>query len=421
MSFEGPVINKLNGGLGRTNLPSDNVFAIVLGAVAIGSSFELNKPYRLLSPDDAEAIGINSAYDANNDILVKYHIDEFFRLAPDAELYIMGVAQGTTQSEMVNKTTGKLRELIMSDEANRKIRYCGTVLNPATSYSPSVTDNIDADVINAVAVGQKLIDDLFAGQIYIDGILIEGRNFGSNISSATDLRTLNAGNISVCIGSDPAIQSLSFEYVGTACVGAALGMLAVRDLSENLGSVDIKNKPANKKGQQSYPLTSNTKFLSSALSGGTKTSTLTLAQLKDLTAKGYIFTGTYEGFAGVFFNNAPTCTELASDYAYIENNRIWNKAARVTRATLIPKMKSTVKLDTDTGYIRSSSASGLEAVVNQALKTQMIDTDLCSDAICFINPNQSVSNDEPLNVRVKVVKDGIIHAMSVDIGLTDTI
>lgn len=418
MAFKGPQINRLNGGLGRTNPPSDSVFGIVFGGVAVSGLAQLNQPYRLLSPEDAEVIGINSAYDANNEVLVYYHIKEFFRLAPDAELYIMLVEQSNTQTAISDTATGSLRTLILSNEAERKIKYLGIVLNPSGTYAPTITDNIDADVLTAISKAQELIDDLLESEIFVDGIVLEGRNFGASINTAHNLRALNKGNVSVCIGADKGVQELDAKYTGTASVGSVLGMLAIRQVNENLGSVDIINKPASKKGNESYSLSDGIVWNSPILSGGTQVGTLTKNQIQDLTNKGYIFAGTYEGFGGVYFNSSPTCTAKSSDYAFIENNRVWNKAARIIRATLIPKMKSVLKKDTTTGFIRPTATASLKAMCDAALKKQLVDINECSGAEVFINPNQTVDTDNPLVINARVVLDDIIHEMVINLGLT---
>lgn len=418
MPFKGPNIKKLNGGLRRSNPSDDSVMAIIFGGVAVTGAVQLNTAYRLLSTEDAESIGITAAYDANNDVLVHYHISEFFRLAPDAELYIMLQTKGTTQTATNDKTTGKLRTLIYSQVAARKIKYAGVVLNPASGYTPTITDNIDADVLTAIPKAQELVDDLFNNQIYLDGILLEGRSFGAVLNTAHDLRTKNSGNVSVCISADPEVTALDASYAGHASVGAALGMLAARQVNENLGSVDILNKPDAERGNESYPLSDGILWNAATLSGGTDVSTLTNTQITDLTTKGYIFAGTYEGYAGIFFNSSPTCTAASSDYAFIENNRVWNKSARIIRTTLIPRMKSTIKKNPVTGFMKPTSASGLKAVVDAALKKQLVDKNECSGAEIFINPQQIVNDQNPLQLSAKVVMDDIIHDMDVEIGLT---
>ncbi|MFN8238632.1 MAG: DUF2586 family protein [Chitinophagales bacterium] len=418
MGFLGPQISKANGGLGRTEAPGDNILCLVMGGVAVDGGAQLDTPIRLLSTTDAEDAGLNAAYDAANNVLVYYHIKEFFRLAPNAELWIMLVAQDTTQTEIVTKETGALQALVLSDEAAGKIKYGGVVLNPATDYDPTINDGIDADVLTAIPKAQELVDFMLTEQMFFDGIVLEGRSFDETADYA-DLRTLNAGSVQVCIGQDPDVAALHAIHAEHACVGALLGMIAARQVNENVGSVDIKNKPLSKKGNPSYPLGDGIVWLSAALSSGTKFSNLSQARKTDLTNKGYVYAGSYRGYSGIFFNSSPTCTSASSDYAFGENNRVWNKAARIVRATLIPKMKGTLKTNPATGFIKSSSASGLEAIINNALKVQMVDLDECSAAAAYINPQQQVDDTHPLQVNVKVVLDKIIHEMTVEIALTN--
>lgn len=424
MGFEGPIINKLNGGLGRTNPPGDASFGLVISNPdALPSGISAGQVAKLWSIKDAEALGITPSYDSTNKMLAHYHIDEFFRLAPDAELFVL-FAGNKNQNEICTMTLGAstIHDLILSEEAARKIKYVAIVHNPDDEYEADTEDdNIDSTVMLAIPKAQAIIDDLFANKIFIDGIMLDGRSFGIDaLTSAPNLRLLNAGQVSVCVACDPLIRGLDIAYIGHSAIGSALGMLAVRQVNENLGSVDIKNKPAVKKGRRDYPLGNGIVWSTAILSGGKKVSTLTESQQKNLTNLGYVFAGSYEGYAGIFFNSSPTCVEKASDYAYIENNRTWNKSARIIRQVLIPKMKSTLKKD-PSGNISASSAAGMEAIVNSALKVQMVDEDECSAAGCYINPAQSVSEENPLKVMVSIQVDDIIHSMEVDLGLTTQI
>jgi len=64
---------------------------------------------------------------------------------------------------------------------------------------------------------------------------------------------------------------------------------------------------------------------------------------KAIVDKGYIIAGSYPGYSGVFFSGSATCVEKASDYAYSENNRVRNKAARLIRLTMMPEIIDIVK------------------------------------------------------------------------------
>ncbi len=68
-------------------------------------------------------------------------------------------------------------------------------------------------------------------------------------------------------------------------------MLAVRKVNENAGSVNIQNKPLEKRGTLDYTLTDKNKglWVNPKLTGGATISSLTKAQLTHLENKGDIY------------------------------------------------------------------------------------------------------------------------------------
>jgi hypothetical protein len=139
-----------------------------------------------------------------------------------------------------------------------------------------------------------------------------------------------------------------------------------------------------------------------------------------LTEQGYIFVGSFQGYAGFFFSNSCTCTEADSDYAYIEYNAVWNKAARIIRNTLLPRVRSKVKADPSTGYISNTTISSWDALVKSALETMVTSEDI-ADFDIYINPKQMAVSDKPFNIKVKLVADGIVHEFEIDLGFTNKI
>ncbi len=199
-------------------------------------------------------------------------------------------------------------------------------------------------------------------------------------------------------------------------------MLSVRKVNENLGSVDIVNKPNFAKGQLDYPLTNSQKdlWLTSYLSDGTLTESLSKVDLKSLDTKGYIYTTSYEGYSGIYFNNSSTAILKTSDYAYIENNRVWNKAARIIRQTLILRIKSNFQKDPLTGFIKDSTVAYWISLVNKALEQMQKDEEI-SGFDFYINPKQYVSDESPIKAKAQVVSNGIVHEFDIDLGLTNEI
>ena len=153
-------------------------------------------------------------------------------------------------------------------------------------------------------------------------------------------------------------------------------------------------------------------WLDAALSNGKPFSQLSVSDQKKLTDQGYIFVGSFQGYAGFFFSNSCTCTEADSDYAYIEYNAVWNKAARIIRNTLLPRVRSKVKADPSTGYISNTTISSWDALVKSALETMVTSEDI-ADFDIYINPKQMAVSDKPFNIKVKLVADGIVHEFEI--------
>lgn len=154
------------------------------------------------------------------------------------------------------------------------------------------------------------------------------------------------------------------------------------------------------------------------MSDGVLTETLSKVSLDTLDSKGYIYAVTYEGYSGVYFSSSPTAIERQSDYAFIENNRVWNKAARIIRNTLIPRIKSTFKKDPVTGYVKQSTVAYWTSLVNAALE-QMMKADEISGYDFYINPKQYVDDQNPIVAKAQIVMDGIVHEFDIDLGLTN--
>jgi len=185
-------------------------------------------------------------------------------------------------------------------------------------------------------------------------------------------------------------------------------------------SVDIENKPSYAKGQPTFPLTDSGRgrWVSAVLQNGEEVSSLTATEKQALTTKGYIFIGTYVGLAGLFFSDSPTCDLASSDYAYIENNRVWNKASRAIRQALLPRVKSNILKDTTTGFIRTTEAKELEQIAKNSLNAMEAAEEISGSAV-FIDPEQVIDNATPLNVKAQIVVNGIIYDIVVDLGLTN--
>lgn len=409
MSFQGVNTNKLNGGLNRSNPSTDGVvmllFAIPLASLPAG--VEHGEPIEMYQLKDAEDIGINAALDANANILAHNAISEFFRVAPESVLYFVPVAAAISPLAILQLASTK-----------KAIRDCKDVKGLAIGGTTEAVAALDAMVtaiqgeINNFAIEKRLLDF-----VILQG---NGETEPVAVSAYLNLRERTAPNVSVSIAQDPAVAAKDVAYAKYADVGTVLGMLAVRKVNENLGSVDIITKPRIKRGTENYTLSGLSEWLGASLSDGKAFSTLSQTDHETLTTKGYIYAGSFEGYDGVYFNDSPTCVEESSDYANIENNRVWNKAARAIRAALLPKVRGVVKKDPSTGYIRSTTISVWEQLVKKALGGIEAQDEI-SGYDCYINPKQILSATTPLIISATVVADGIVHEFDVDLGLAASV
>lgn len=406
--FTGPTINKLDGGLsgGET---SARVAAMVIGAAAIGTTFLQKKAYELAVIEDLEDRGITEETDATNKELNWHHLSEVFRLSPETICYVIAVEKTTKVSDL--KNDNDFVAALRSIDGINTIAIAGLTAD----------DSIQADAQGAQLLAERLAEDY----VYIDSVLIEGKGgylTEALIADYPSLREFDCELVTPVWAQDPAIASAQTEYAGYAAVGTALGSLLVRAVHENLGSVDIETKPSARKSESSYSLsdTDTGRWLSAALSNGKSFESLTGANQKKLSELGYVYVGRFEGYAGYYWSDSHTCTDSDSDYCYIERNAVWNKAARLIRATMIPRIRGKVEADSSTGYIKNTTITYWDGLIRAALETMVSDKDI-ADFDIYINPSQAAVSSKPFSIKVKLVADGISHEFDIDLGYTKSL
>lgn len=400
MSFEGVNINQGQGGLNRSEASTDAIMALVAMVETLPGDAEYNKVYTLIQAADADDIGFTAAYDANEKLLVRHSVSEFFRLAPNGTLKLVLTDSATAKAYFESAEAANLFR------ANSDVKRIGLIYD---------ADKVALDFEDEVAACQVFINNLFADKIYLNGIYLEGRNVAKN---APSVRTLAAPKVTVVIAQDPEIASRDAVYAHYAAVGSVLGMRAARKVNENLGSVDIIKKPNARKGDSTYPLTDSLQdlWLTSSLSDGTPVTSLTDVEKKALTADGYLYSGGFQGFPGIYFNGEPTCTLISSDYSTGENNGVWDKAALSIRLALLPKVRGWFQRNPADGKLRDTAISDLENIGKKPLNA-MVAAEEISGYTLSIPAGQNPNDQMPLNVKASVTLGAIIHLFDVDLSV----
>lgn len=415
--FVGPSLRK-GSGLNRALDLGQPIFGLVLGGVApVGPpvAYALGQVVLLGAPSDADAYGLTAAYDAANSVRVRHHIERFFGYAPNSLLAVMVVAQSNTLAAMANGAGSPLEQLLLSEVTDRRCFNVGLVRNPEDpgEYTPTYTNGLDADAILAAQRGSALMAGLVEQGIYCESVLVEARLAwalrNTNYTGVHNNRGLAAEYAMMVTLADPAVQALDATMVNYAEVGAVLGMTAVRQVAECLGSVRVENPPAAFAGQESYPLTRADKgwFASCSLSNGESFYTLTEADKTALRQKGYIYGGKYEGYPGFYLNDSHTCTSASSDYAYQEDNRVWATAARIVRRALLPQMKG--RFRTEGGALTPSAAAYLQGLAENRLAQQMANQ-LSGWRVLVSGPDFASTGGVGLEVRYE--RDGILRTLT---------
>lgn len=417
MSFRGPSIIKINGGLGQ-QAPSDrNVAGLIFRkGYVVGTTFVADTVYKLESLDDATALGLNAASDANvsatNASAVWYHISEFFRVNPNGTLYVWNGGVGTTPF-----ATGDAADKLMAASANG-IRYMGLVYGFDPSASPTVTGGFGGTVAADIAAAQVWVEARAAAFVYVDCVVIEGYAASSTL---VDLKALDAPQVHVTVANDSGyFSSYPAGFKRSAAVGTTLGSIGVRMLSESIGSVKLERYPAKARGQADYSLTDTrqNRWVKFGTSASVSFDSLTQAQRDGLTTNAYGYVGKYEGYAGVYHNTDATCTLATEDYNTIHINRIWDEAARMVRRALIPRMNSRVKIDPTSGKIDPATIADWDAAAKRQLDGLLVEGEI-ADFQFTLDPDQDVIATGKVVTKLSITPQGIAKAIEAEIGFTN--
>jgi hypothetical protein len=142
--------------------------------------------------------------------------------------------------------------------------------------------------------------------------------------------------------------------------------------------------------------------------------TISKTALDGLSDYGYIFLIKRPGYAGTFFNDAPTCISVTSDYAYIENNRTIDKAVRNVRSFMLPFVNSPLYVNED-GTLDENTISLFKNEASRGLESMEIDGELSAYSVT-INPAQNVLSTGQLSIAIKLVPVGVAREIVLNIG-----
>lgn len=407
MARPGLNFEKTNGNLGRQATTNDMVTGMVVNAVAT-ADMVLGTIYPITSLAAAEDLGLNDAYDTDNEVLVYHRIKRLFVHNPSIKLYILPVAQDVTLVQMADKANDHLAKLLR-DKAG-EIVQAFIARNPDDQYVPTIEDGLNDEVIAAVYKAQELAEYEFEKGRPVD-LFVEGRNFTGTAAAVTDLHNLvtDCPDVTVAILADNDISISNALFAKYAAVEDYVAMASKAAVSQNAGELIPEfnlTKPA------------DGIFLNPGLSSGLKISEYSEPDIDILNNKGYIV-AINQGVPGVHILDTHTCDDEESDYNKLENNRTIKKAVKLIRAKILPRVKGRLYVDPDTGKIAPEDIKELEAITESALDPMLNDRDLSGGVDAYINPEQNILSTSKFDIEFSCVPVAIGRRITIKYGFNN--
>lgn len=377
----------MNGQLGTVGESPDGLFALVCGAAAVTKKLELGKAYTLHSFDELAALGVTAE---NNPRLYK-HVQDFYTEAEEGtKLVIYPVDKAKTFTELCDKDTGVIKELIMA--ANGALR--GIFVAGDGREATVTTNGLDNDLFTALPKAQQLAEWATVSLYAPLFIILEGRGYKGGV--VKDLHKETYNRVGVLIGDTV-----------KASEGAAVGLMAGR-----LATLPVQRNIARVKNGALKPITM---FL------GEKPVEENASAVSDLYDAGYITPRKYVGKAGYFFTDDRLACEQTDDYAHITARRTIDKAYRIAYTALLELMMDELAVNDD-GTLRHGIIMAWQQMMENAVNRAMTAVgELSADengAGCkaYIDPKQDVLSTSKIELVLKVRPFGYARYVDVKLG-----
>ncbi len=391
----------------------DSASGLIASALAVADKLEYGEIYLIANTKMAEDLGITEEYDTTNKVRLYHHISEFYRMAGDGtKLYLMIVEQSKTMGEMLD-TAAYATKLV--NEADGEIHQIGLALNPASDYVDVAVDGLNSDVRASIGKAQTFAESSYENHRPVN-VLLEGREYSGTAGSVLDLKAIQdtlAPKVSVVIGQDwdyaEKQDDIGKKY---AAIGTALGCVAKCAVNQNIGENETMN--ITDAGKQV--------FLTGGLSSHQKIKDVE-ADWSTLDDKHYIFPVREIGLSGLRWNNDHTCVAPSLDAEgninehTISLGRTVDKAARMLRAQLLPKVKTVQPVDAKTGLLPIGVIKYFEGLGNSAFDEMQKNREI-SEGKATVDPaSDLLSGEKSLNTSFVVVPFGTINKIKGTINL----
>lgn len=317
--------------------------------------------------------------------IMHYHVSEFFRIQPKGKLYVgvYATADATTFASVT----------LMQNFSQGEIKQMG-IYQKTTAFATSQTTTLQA-ILDALETNHKPISSVLY-QAEFSGV--------TDLATLSNLKLLSNKNVTVCFGQDG--DNLGFRLwkatnksIGN--VGTALGAVALAKVNESIAWVGKFN-------------IASSEYDVLAFANGSLYTSISDGSIANTENFGYLFCKKYVSLVGSYFTKPNTSIALTSDYTYIYNNRVIDKAILGLRTFLLPSLASPITVNTD-GTLSEGTIGYFNSLCDRALEVMQRDNELSAFKVT-IDPSQNVLTDNELTIAVKLVPVGVADTITVNIG-----
>ncbi|MBS7234070.1 DUF2586 family protein [Flavobacterium psychroterrae] len=391
-----------NGQLGTVLNRPDGVFGVLASAVAVSTTFLLEKDYEVKSMLDVAALGILPS--VGNYRLYKF-LEEFYNeVGNGTALWIMGFANTKKVSDFFTPdvTTQKTPAEKLLDAANGAISGLFVSFDPSVAYVATIETAIDADVLLALPKAQLLGENYTKNEYAPFFVYLEGYAFSGDKFTLVDLTTKEYNRVGVMIGD-------SQKRTGAVpSKGAALGILAGR-----LASNSVQVNPGRVKDGA---IKSTTAFIVDV--------PVQLYDVGSLHDKGFVTLRNHKRKSGYYFSDGPLACAPDDDYHFIPQRRVIDKAYRLAYDALVEFTLDDLDVNNN-GTLQALSGSIIEqAVIAKIFSEMSVEGELSYDpsdssdkgVICKVDLTQNITSTSTIKIKQLQVRSKA-YARFIDVPL----
>lgn len=392
------TITRTNGNIVRSLAGEDHISGLVFYSATLPTADEgvagfttTERIHAISSIETAEKLGITDDAEAWETKVLHYTLASIFAMNPGVSLYV-GIFKPATGSNAFSE----IKQI--QNYAGGRLRQVG-VWNGAVELSDTLLNSLQS-VRTTLEQQNKPLSILYAPKV-------------TNVTSLpTNVAKIGRNGVSVIIAQDGAGVA-SELYNDAANKTAKASVSALGDL---LGAVSKSKVHQSIAWVEEFP----TNIAVAAFGDGTKYCDLDAATIKELDTARYIFCRTYDGLAGSFFNDNHTLDVETSDYAYINDVRTMDKAARGVRTYVLPKLGRPMKVDKSTGKLDRTAVEHLITTGTKALEDMEKAGEL-SGYKFDIDPDQNILATSRVRGVIKNVAVGVMRNIDLEIGYATSV